>query len=101
MRMFLILNRYTIKHIVSGACPLGGIDSWAAEYGKLKGIPVTEFAPKDSTSEAFRERNQKIVDNCDGLIVFLTKRYGLTTGSKMTTNMAIAKGIPIKIYFVE
>lgn len=100
-RMFLILSKYVIEHIVSGACPAGGIDSFSIEYAKLKGIPYTEYAPADSSSDEFRKRNQLIVDNCDGLIVFLTKRYGLTTGSKMTTNMAIAKGIPIKIYFVE
>lgn len=102
-RMFTLLDRLVYRGdlIVSGGCPLGGVDLWAKNYAQYKGFPYTEYAPKDYTSESFRERNQQIVDNCDELIVFLTKKYGLTTGSNMTTYMAIKKGIPIKIYFVE
>jgi hypothetical protein len=100
--MFKTLEKYKyITRIVSGACPLGGVDSWAREYCSTHPIEFTEFPAKDNSSEEFHARNQLIVDASDGLIIFLTKKWGLTAGTKSTFYKAVKKGIPIKIFFVE
>jgi hypothetical protein len=44
--------------VVSGACHLGGIDVWAIEEAKARGIPTQEFPPRIlQWAGGYRERN--------------------------------------------
>lgn len=59
--------------VVSGACPKGGADIWAADEAKKAGIELLEFEPKHNRWEpdGFKERNIKIAESCDELICFV------------------------------
>jgi hypothetical protein len=47
--------------VVSGACHLGGIDTWAIEEGKELGLDTEEFPPKVRSWEyGYKPRNIKI-----------------------------------------
>jgi hypothetical protein len=61
--------------VVSGGCR--GVDRWAAEAARLRGLDVAEHKPEldaaRSRGEAARryyERNQRVVDDCDRMIAF-------------------------------
>lgn len=57
--------------VVSGKCPLGGIDIWAAEEGREAGLEVREYAPEVNRWDppdgriGFQKRNLQIAEDCD------------------------------------
>lgn len=60
--------------VISGRCPLGGIDIWAIEEGRRIGIPedrLIEFAPTRHTwsgAGGYMDRNLKIAKASDRVI---------------------------------
>lgn len=41
-----LISKHDPNGVISGACPLGGIDIWAIEEARRLGIQTREFAPK-------------------------------------------------------
>jgi hypothetical protein len=67
-RIFDILRAPGVTEVVSGGCHLGGIDVWAAFVGKIMGLKITEFLPKEhSWNLGYKPRNEKIAKACDVL----------------------------------
>jgi len=82
--------------VVSGGCR--GIDSYAEEAAKRRGLDVLIFKPilndHDSYSSmvrAYHDRNKKIVDSSDLLYAFPAVK-GLSGGTKNTVDYAIKRG---------
>jgi hypothetical protein len=49
--------------VISGACHLGGIDTWAIEEAKKLGLPTEEFPPKvKSWEHGYKPRNLLIAE---------------------------------------
>lgn len=69
----------TAKHpprLISGGCPLGGIDIWAEEEADTLGIPSTIFPPKtNSWDDGFRPRNIQIAEASPIVHVIVVARY--------------------------
>jgi len=62
--------------VVSGHCPLGGIDMWAEEIADELGIPKLIFPPKDlSWSEGYKPRNLLIAKNSDIVHCIVVDKY--------------------------
>jgi len=61
--------------VVSGDCPLGGIDVWAEEIADELGRPKLIFPPKYHrwAPEGFEERNIKIAQHSDVVIVIVAR----------------------------
>jgi hypothetical protein len=58
-----IFARTGAGRVVSGACPLGGIDVWAIEEGRAAGLAVEEFPPRvNNWPEGFKPRNIQIAE---------------------------------------
>jgi len=63
-----LLSFEGITEIISGGCPNGGVDQWAAEIGGELGMKVTEFLPKDrSWQTGFKPRNLQIARESDAV----------------------------------
>jgi hypothetical protein len=82
----LILNIRPTK-IVSGACHLGGIDKWAAEFACFYNIPLVEYAPRTlSWSSGYKPRNMQIARASD-IVVCITLDRLPPTYSGMRFNL--------------
>jgi len=58
-----LIEKYNPDLVVSGACPLGGVDIWAEEEAKRLGVPFKAYAPtvhQWSGRGGFKERNLEI-----------------------------------------
>lgn len=79
-----------------------GPDSWAEEAARTCGLPVVVHLPEPGpaatrwqATERFYARNQRIVDDSDRLIAFVSPdRKG---GTEDTIKRARRKGIPVKL----
>ena len=86
--------------VLSGGCR--GVDSWAVERAKKRGIVTVEFLPKiteDMTyyeiCEAYYSRNRSVVQHCDRVIAFVSSdRKG---GTEYTIKQALLLNKPVKI----
>jgi hypothetical protein len=64
-----LLTRPGVSAVVSGACHLGGVDSYAREEGEAIGRAVFEFAPAvRSWSDGYKPRNAKIASASDHVV---------------------------------
>lgn len=64
---------YRPEVIVSGGCHLGGIDIWAAEFGKQHDLGVMEFLPKTKNWEGYKNRNLLIAEYSDVVVCITVK----------------------------
>ena len=86
--------------VVSGGCQ--GPDEWAAAEARLRGLPVVEHLPdlggcrqRFEYTRAYYARNQRVVDDCDRVIAFVSPdRKG---GTEDSLKRAAAAGKPIEI----
>ena len=85
---------FTPDTIVSGGAM--GVDTYAREYAKMKGLKLIEFFPNYEKYGkcAPLERNKLIVDACDGVLAFWD---GKSKGTKYVIDYAKEKGKPITI----
>ena len=61
--------------VVSGGCHLGGIDIWAEEAAKERGVPLVVHKPARLTwSGGYKERNLKIAEDCEILYNIVVAR---------------------------
>jgi hypothetical protein len=60
-----ILAGLDVTEVVSGKCHLGGIDVWAAEFGEVIGLTVTEYPPEAQSWWAYKKRNLQIAARSD------------------------------------
>ena len=86
-------------NVISGGAK--GVDAYATECAKARGLPVRVHAPnldgckeRHEYSQRYYERNQRIVDDCDLLVAFTEKDYG---GTWDTIKRARVAGVPVKI----
>lgn len=49
--------------VVTGACPQGGVDIWAAQIGLQLGLQVIEHRPQTLDWNGFKARNMKIAED--------------------------------------
>jgi len=63
--------------LISGACPLGGIDVWAEDIADELGRPKLIFPPKVHrwAPDGFEERNIKIAQHSAVVIVIVVREY--------------------------
>lgn len=67
-RIGLTLDLYAPTLVVSGECPLGGVDVWAREEAEAVGIPFIGFKPLQHRWDApygFKARNLDIAHTAD------------------------------------
>ena len=62
-----ILTKYDNPTLISGHCPLGGVDLWAEEVAKELQIPMRIFKPKQNAWKFYKQRNIQIAEFCDVL----------------------------------
>lgn len=71
-----ILMGHEQVQVVSGACPLGGVDVWAIEMAETLGHLTLEFPPAvHNWAEGFKPRNIHIAEASDILHVIVVKEY--------------------------
>lgn len=64
------------RTIVSGRCPLGGVDVWAETRAVALGFPTKIFPPKNQKWEkGYKPRNLQIAKNSDELHVIVVRDY--------------------------
>jgi len=88
--------------VVSGGCR--GIDSWAVEFAKSRGMETMEFEPimlykypsYPQLVKAYYARNRLIVDNCDVVYAFPSIK-GLKGGTRNTVEYAVKQGKPVML----
>lgn len=86
--------------VVSGGCR--GVDSWAAEVARARGLAVVEHLPdldgvrsRGEVARRHHERNRRIVDDADIVLAFVSAdRKG---GTENTISHALATGKPVEI----
>ena len=64
--------------VVSGACPMGGVDIWAIEEATLLGVATEEFAPtvhawQSARGIGFMQRNIQIAEASDVVLCVVVK----------------------------
>jgi hypothetical protein len=60
--------------VISGACHLGGIDTWAIQVAREYGLDTQEYPPEIKKWEGgYKQRNIAIAENCDRLICITLK----------------------------
>jgi hypothetical protein len=73
-RITEILSADDVEAVVSGHCPLGGIDIYAEEVADYLGVPKQIKAPRQQTWDAeygYKQRNLDIARCSDKLYVFV------------------------------
>lgn len=63
-----LIEEYHAHTVVSGACHLGGIDSWAVHEGHAIGAEILEFKPESRSWPSFKKRNIEIAENSDRIV---------------------------------
>ena len=88
--MLFLMNSVDVE-LVSGGCPLGGIDKIAEEVADRLGIPKTVFRPEGKGWRYYRERNLRIAEYCDVLLV-VEPSWRRHSGGLWTGRMAYKLG---------
>lgn len=73
-----ILSRPEAEVLVSGHCPIGGVDIWAEEEAKLLEMKQDIKIPKQHSWDGeygFKKRNLDIARDSDGVHVIVVDRY--------------------------
>ena len=89
------LIRYIIQDsgadvVISGKCPLGGIDIWAVEEASKMSVMILEYPPEVDAWDppgaiGFKARNMQIADASDVVHCIVVKEYPETyTGRRFT-----------------
>jgi hypothetical protein len=63
--------------VVSGACPLGGVDSWAEQVARERGKAFIEHKPVVNSWDGvggFRDRNRLIAESSDRVVCIVVRR---------------------------
>jgi hypothetical protein len=84
--------------LISGGCR--GVDTWAADAARARGLQVVVHLPdldgaraRWETTKRYYARNQVVVDDCDQVIAFVSnERRG---GTEDTIDRAHAAGKPV------
>jgi hypothetical protein len=62
--------------VVSGDCPLGGIDKWSIEEAKAMGLVTREHSPKVHSWDGpggFKDRNILIAEDCEEAVCIVVR----------------------------
>lgn len=85
------IKHYKPTKVVSGACPMGGIDEYAIQEAKKLGVDTEEFAPVVNRWEGtaakpgFHQRNMTIAEQSDVVVSFVLTEFPPNfTGRKFT-----------------
>lgn len=71
-----LLSAARQPRLISGHCPLGGVDIWAEEEADALGIPTTIFPPKTHRwDDGFRPRNIRIAEASEIVHVIVVTKY--------------------------
>ena len=96
-----VIDRVSLSEditILDGACPYGGADQMAYEYGSVAaGIHHKRFAAKERTVAEYHARNQAMVDYGPDVCVAFKDVFDFTLskgGTEDTVRRAKAAGIP-------
>jgi hypothetical protein len=90
--------------VVSGGC--NGVDCWAAEAARARGLAITEYRAElagvrcyGEAASRYHARNQRIVDDCDRLIAFPAsgRPLGRGGGTEDAIRRALRAGKPVEI----
>lgn len=79
--------------IISGGAE--GVDTFAQEFAKLKGMKITILYPdlNKPSPDRYYDRNQNIVDSADKIIAFQNNPH--RSGTQSTISRGLKKGIPV------
>jgi hypothetical protein len=62
--------------VITGRCPRGGVDLWAAAIGRGLGLEVIEHAPKvERWATGYKPRNIKIAEDCDEAVCITVQEF--------------------------
>lgn len=64
--------------VISGACPMGGVDVWAIEEAKRLGVSIREFAPtrhRWAGPGGFEARNLEMARDADRVLVVVVRDF--------------------------
>lgn len=95
-----IISKEKPSVVISGGCPLGGVDIWAEETANELGIPTCIYRPKvhrwnPERGYGFRARNLDIANNCDVLYNVVVEDWPKGyTGKKYRDYHCVGKGVP-------
>lgn len=95
------LDTFKPKVLVSGGCE--GVDTWAAQEARARGIEVHEHLPKRfqwAGPGGFKARNADIASECEAL-VRIAWAHSTTYGSGWTRDHAKRLGKPTYEYVIE
>ena len=97
------LIRYILKAmdadvLISGRCPLGGVDVWAEEVADEMGLEKLIFPPEGRGWRYYHERNLKIARECDVIFDIEPEDRRGNSGGAWTARQAAKMGkLAIKV----
>lgn len=69
-----LIEKYSADEVISGACPLGGIDEWAIQEALGVGCGTRNFPPKvKNWSFGYKPRNIQIAEASDIVVCITVK----------------------------
>ena len=66
------IHAFGATRVVSGACPLGGVDIWAVEEARAVGVQTRDFPPATNDwDHGFKPRNIQIAEASDLVLCYV------------------------------
>lgn len=84
-----------------GECPFGGADLIAASWADGAGWEVTPHPPEKQIGWAYAKRNKEMIDLMPDHVVVCYLEGAGNRGTKMTHDMALARGLDDRIVEVR
>lgn len=84
-----------------GECPYGGADLIGASWAHGAGWKVTPHPPEQQIGWAYAKRNKEMVDLMPDYVVACYLEGAKNAGTKMTHEMALARGLEDRIIIVR
>lgn len=84
-----------------GECPYGGADLIAASWADGAGWQVRAHPPEQQVGWAYAKRNKEMIDTLPNYVVVCYLEGAGNRGTKMTHDMALARGLDDRIVEVR
>jgi len=85
-----VISGRVFTHVISGECPLGGVDIWAHEIADELDVEFISKAPKENTWEGgFKPRNIAMARECDALYNIVVSHYPLNYKGKYYSRLPL------------
>ena len=102
----LLLSLPEDSVIVTSNC--SGVCTWTQGFARERGLDVIVYSPNlenirsnFEVADRYYNRNKELVERCDLLHAFLSKRDGYSGGTRFEIEYAIKIGVPVKVHHEE